>query len=708
MADKSGPLSPDAIRAQLERVLKSAEFANAGRVKKLLAFVVEDTLAGKTDQLSEYALAFEVFGEAPDFDPGKNSIVRINARRLRLRLEAYYRGSGRDDDLIVDLSTGYVPQFSLKLKDTPHLPVVEAEPKRRPWLWMTMGALLLVAAFGWVFRQGRQTPSQTHNATESRPRRLFARSTSQGGHPTKILTGTRYGQLAVTPDGKKLYALSWADDRSITVLGAEDLQVKGTLQSPIPLRTATISRDHQLLYISSTEPQVVVIDTATDRVKRLIPVGAPTFDAIATADGRKLFLATGVAGLQRMDLVTGEIRVLSPLAHPTYLELDHREKQLFVAYNNGGPGGRAGHDVVDVYDVETERSRYRIGNLPMVNARPVLSPKDDVVLLDARDACTAPAYDHQGCGVVPSHPFHLFGQLDRRLVASVVLDGGGALGASLPEGTRALLLGRHLTMWDWAKRKTVERIPSPGSNWAAISPSGHRVFLSLQSGGILAFDAESEACLPPLGGLVNNYSADGTYDDAQGMGVLKNNQVDFAPGLVGQAFRFNGTSSSLWAPGGASYCPQCQSGWTEAFFVKFDGQQRAMTVLETAPERDVSARRVFRDRAHHVVLESNLWSDDSTTAIVSTDKLTDAHWYHLAVVTDHNQRSFYVDGKLQGRHGIVTPPNSSSAGPIYIGAKLGKRDFLRGLIDEYVIYNRALSANEVKSLASTYDCGIRR
>ena len=258
-------------------------------------------------------MAFEVFGESADFDPDKNSIVRTNVKRLRLRLGAYYHGSGIHDDLVIDLSKGYVPRFSLKprLESIPHVEVVELPGKSQLWVWVTMAAMLLGATSAWMIRPN----SKTRDAAERHPRRLFADATSEGGSSRKILVGTRYGQLAITPNGRKLYALSWADDRSITVVGADDLQVKSNLRSSIPLRTASMSGDGRL-YISSTESQVLVIDTATDRMK-LIPVGAPVFDAIATASGRKLFLAMGVAGLKRLDLRTGEIRGLSPIAHPT-------------------------------------------------------------------------------------------------------------------------------------------------------------------------------------------------------------------------------------------------------------------------------------------------------------------------------------------------------------------------------------------------------
>ena len=86
-------------------------------------------------------------------------------------------------------------------------------------------------------------------------------------------------------------------------------------------------------------------------------------------------------------------------------------------------------------------------------------------------------------------------------------------------------------------------------------------------------------------------------------------------------------------------------------------------------------------------------------ATVSPEALTDGRWYHIAVVTDRDQRSLYVDGVRQVQHLIAPTRPGTTPGPVFVGATQGKRDFLKGLIDEFAIYNRALSADEGKVLA---------
>lgn len=104
--------SEAAIRDQLERILSSAQFASAETARKLLRFVVEETLEGRADRLKEYTLATDVFRRDASFDPKTNPTVRVEASRLRRRLEHYYLTLGRRDPVLIEVPKGgYVPAF---------------------------------------------------------------------------------------------------------------------------------------------------------------------------------------------------------------------------------------------------------------------------------------------------------------------------------------------------------------------------------------------------------------------------------------------------------------------------------------------------------------------------------------------------------------------------------------------------------------------
>jgi adenylate cyclase len=106
-----GP-SPDAIHTQLVRILASPEFQATDRIRDFLRFVVEETLAGRSEQLKGYTIATEVFGRGEDFDAALDPVVRVQARKLRRALERYYLVAGQRDEVVIDVPKGrYVPTF---------------------------------------------------------------------------------------------------------------------------------------------------------------------------------------------------------------------------------------------------------------------------------------------------------------------------------------------------------------------------------------------------------------------------------------------------------------------------------------------------------------------------------------------------------------------------------------------------------------------
>ncbi len=90
-------------------------------MSRFLRLAVTETLAGRTDRLKEYVIGVEVFDRPVSFDPAADPIVRVEARRLRTKLEKYYRSEGRHDDVIIELPKGgYVPVFRMRQQaDTP-------------------------------------------------------------------------------------------------------------------------------------------------------------------------------------------------------------------------------------------------------------------------------------------------------------------------------------------------------------------------------------------------------------------------------------------------------------------------------------------------------------------------------------------------------------------------------------------------------------
>jgi serine/threonine-protein kinase len=111
--DAAGPSVPaPEVRAQLARILASDGFVSSQRLCRFLRFVVERALESDVERMKEFVVAMEVFDRNEDYDPNVDSIVRVEARRLRTKLKAYYEGPGFRDPVLIGLRPGsYVPLF---------------------------------------------------------------------------------------------------------------------------------------------------------------------------------------------------------------------------------------------------------------------------------------------------------------------------------------------------------------------------------------------------------------------------------------------------------------------------------------------------------------------------------------------------------------------------------------------------------------------
>ena len=109
---KVRPPTAQAVRRELKKVLGSADFDAPRRSLEFLRFIVEETLAGRGEAISQTTIATKVFGRKDDFDAIVDPIVRIQAGRLRRSLERYYLLSGAQDPVRIELPKGtYVPVF---------------------------------------------------------------------------------------------------------------------------------------------------------------------------------------------------------------------------------------------------------------------------------------------------------------------------------------------------------------------------------------------------------------------------------------------------------------------------------------------------------------------------------------------------------------------------------------------------------------------
>lgn len=117
-----------AIRAQVDRILLSDQFAQSKRRQTFLSFIVGEMLAGRGARLKGYTLAIEVFDRQTTFDSAVDPVVRIEATRLRDKLRAYYAREGAQDCIRIDLPKGsYAPLIEFRAATSPdHLKVSDS------------------------------------------------------------------------------------------------------------------------------------------------------------------------------------------------------------------------------------------------------------------------------------------------------------------------------------------------------------------------------------------------------------------------------------------------------------------------------------------------------------------------------------------------------------------------------------------------------
>ena len=158
-------------RAELQAVLHSPVFGRSPALSHLLSYLCEKTFAGETDQIKEYSVAVDVFDRQDSFDQDTDSIVRVQANRLRKRLGEYYAGEGAGHAIHICIPVGqYVPTFQRVVAPEQAPTNGEPEPpvktgaasgsKLRPFLLMSAAALLLCGLVVAAFLVGRRHKPQ--------------------------------------------------------------------------------------------------------------------------------------------------------------------------------------------------------------------------------------------------------------------------------------------------------------------------------------------------------------------------------------------------------------------------------------------------------------------------------------------------------------------------------------------------------------------
>ena len=222
-------------RQALESLLASGEFHRSPNLEKILSYLCHQYFQGKGNLVKEYSIATEALDRKEDFDPKRDSIVRVEMHRLRRRLKDYYASKGASNPIRITLpDKSYIPEFvasAMAPAQIHDLPAEAAMPlPQEPnsvwirvrknhhagiplWLIAIAFSLLSIAGYWWWIKLGNSSlPAQQLQAEKNSPASTAAVSELNALSPAPAYTELRI--LAGRPKGRypDRYGVVWQGD----------------------------------------------------------------------------------------------------------------------------------------------------------------------------------------------------------------------------------------------------------------------------------------------------------------------------------------------------------------------------------------------------------------------------------------------------------------------------------------------------------------
>lgn len=221
---------------------------------------------------------------------------------------------------------------------------------------------------------------------------------------------------------------------------------------------------------------------------------------------------------------------------------------------------------------------------------------------------------------------------------------------------------------------------------------------------MLVLTLVSPACATPPAGLVAWWPGEGSAVDiaATDNGALYNG-AGFVPGIVGQAFSFNGTNSYVEVPDSPSL--RQTNDLTIEFWIKRQRLSGIEVILEMGGDwtgAQCNYAVILHDSRENYCLFLTY-----TGGLQGGGQIADYNWHHCAVTARNgsNTVGIYIDGVLQPisfTTGSATVALTPSTRPLHIGAQLdpvtGWYYYSQTCVDEMSLYDRVLSATEIQAI----------
>ncbi|MCX6902525.1 MAG: hypothetical protein NTW03_03425, partial [Verrucomicrobia bacterium] len=242
---------------------------------------------------------------------------------------------------------------------------------------------------------------------------------------------------------------------------------------------------------------------------------------------------------------------------------------------------------------------------------------------------------------------------------------------------------------------------------------GSNELTALATAGLTGLCRTNANCIPPPAGLVSWWPGDRDAGDLAGTNSGRLiNTASLAPGLVGNAFSFDG-SSAVVDLGNSPSLHVSAGDFTAAAWITFNqlsGDQSILDKMTTCAAPNCDGWRLFKqqDGAFWFCLgggSSNGCDANGPNTLRSATLPQAGVWYHVAAVKSASSFSIYVNGVAEQTKPLPAFTDTDTV-DLLLGANGTDGAYLNGMMDEVLLFHRALASNEIAALFAANTAGL--
>lgn len=253
--------------------------------------------------------------------------------------------------------------------------------------------------------------------------------------------------------------------------------------------------------------------------------------------------------------------------------------------------------------------------------------------------------------------------------------------------------------------RTFSKISGPG--WLAVAANGtligvpsaadrglEKVFVRVTDANGAIDTTTLQINVQDPAGLVARYAFNGNANATEGApNGITSGAVSYGAGVSGQAIYLNGTDSSISLPGDVASSDEVTV--TTWFWVNSTATWQRIFDFGSG-----TAESMFlTPRSSAGTLRFSIYNSAVTQNLNAPAPATN-QWIHVAVTLGANVGKLYINGALTDTQAITLKPTDLALDFNYLGKSQWPDPLFNGRLDEFLVFNQALSAAQVAALAN--------